>query len=55
MLSEYLAQQSVPEWAKAEFAEAVEAGVADGVTPMQLILRWKSYWGKRQASMLLPI
>ena len=41
-LQSYLAQQSVPEWAQAEFQEAVALGITDGSGPMELIPRYQA-------------
>jgi len=37
-----LGEQNVPGWAKAEFQEAIDAGITDGERPMQLIPRYQS-------------
>lgn len=41
-LQEYLSAQTVPDWAKAELQEAIDAGVTDGTNPMQLIPRYQA-------------
>ena len=41
-LQSYLAQQPVPDWAKAELQEAVALGITDGSNPMQLIPRYQA-------------
>lgn len=41
-LSDYLAKQPVPSWAKAELEEAVRMGITDGSNPMQLIPRYQA-------------
>ena len=41
-LNEYTATLPVPEWAKAELAEAVSAGITDGTNPMQMIPRYQA-------------
>lgn len=41
-LTEYLAKQSAPDWAKAELAEAVKLGITDGTAPMALIPRYQA-------------
>ena len=37
-----LGEQTVPDWAKAELQEAINAGITDGERPMQLIPRYQS-------------
>ena len=41
-LTEYTATLAIPDWAKAEFAEAVAAGITDGDDPMQMIPRYQA-------------
>ena len=41
-LQAYLAEQPVPNWAKAELQEAIDMGVTDGSNPMQLIPRYQA-------------
>jgi hypothetical protein len=41
-LKEYLGGQTVPEWAKAEFQEAIDAGITDGSNPCGLIPRYQA-------------
>lgn len=41
-LQEYLANQTVPDWAKAELQEAIDLGVTDGKNPMQLVPRYQA-------------
>lgn len=41
-LQEYLGEQELPEWAKAEYQEAVEMGITDGNDPMRLIPRYQA-------------
>lgn len=37
-----LAEQDVPDWAKAELEEAIKLGITDGTRPMQLIPRYQA-------------
>lgn len=41
-LQGYLKEQSVPEWAKSELAEAVSLGITDGSNPCQLVPRYQA-------------
>lgn len=41
-LIEYLNAQKLPEWAEAEFAEAVEMGITDGKNPTHLATRYEA-------------
>lgn len=41
-LNAYLTQQELPEWAKAEFQQAVDMKITDGKDPMQLIPRYQA-------------
>jgi hypothetical protein len=41
-LNEYLREQPCPDWAKAEFQEAVDAGITDGTRPCELIPRYQA-------------
>lgn len=41
-LNEYTAKLEVPDWAKEEFAETVEADITDGTNPTQLIPRYQA-------------
>lgn len=41
-LQGYLKEQPLPEWAKAELAEAVELGITDGSNPCQLVPRYQA-------------
>ena len=41
-LQGYLKEQSVPEWAKAELAEAVKRGITDGSNPCQMVPRYQA-------------
>lgn len=41
-LQEYLKTQTVPAWAKAEFQEAIKAGITDGQNPMQIVPRYQA-------------
>lgn len=41
-LNEYLADEPVPDWARAELQEAAELGITDGTRPMQLIPRYQA-------------
>lgn len=41
-LNDYLKSQPVPEWAKAELQEAIDAGITDGSNPMALIPRYQA-------------
>lgn len=41
-LQAYLAEEQLPEWASAEYHEAVEAGLTDGTNPCGLIPRYQA-------------
>jgi hypothetical protein len=41
-LQNYLAEQPLPDWAKAEMQEAKDLGITDGSNPMQLIPRYQA-------------
>lgn len=41
-LYEYLKEKPVPDWAKAEFQEAINAGITDGMDPMCLVPRYQA-------------
>ena len=41
-LQGYLAEQPVPDWAKAELQEAADLGITDGSRPMELIPRYQA-------------
>lgn len=41
-LNAYFATLTLPDWAKAEFQKAVDAGITDGTNPMQLIPRYQA-------------
>jgi hypothetical protein len=41
-LTEFFEKQSLPEWAKEEFTDAVKMGITDGSNPMQLIPRYQA-------------
>ncbi len=41
-LAEYAARQPLPEWAKAELAEAEAMGITDGTKPCTLIPRYQA-------------
>jgi len=41
-LNEYLSTQALPDWARSELQEAIDAGITDGTNPMQLVPRYQS-------------
>ncbi len=41
-LNDYLGTQPVPDWAKAELAEAVKLGITDGECPCELVPRYQA-------------
>lgn len=41
-LNEYLANQQLPDWAVAEYQEAIDMGITDGTNPMVLIPRYQA-------------
>ena len=41
-LSEYLTKQELPDWAKAEYGEAIASGFTDGTNPCVLIPRYQA-------------
>ena len=41
-LNEFLDAQPVPDWAKAELQEAIDTGITDGSSPMQMIPRYQA-------------
>ncbi len=41
-LDDYLRTQSVPDWAKDEFQQAIDAGITDGTSPTALIPRYQA-------------
>ena len=50
-LCQYLSNQPVPAWARAELEEAAAMGITDGENPMQLIPRYQAaIMAKRAAS-----
>lgn len=49
-LNQYLSTQPVPDWAKEELQQAVNAGITDGKNPMQLIPRYQAAIMAKRAS-----
>ena len=48
-LNEYLASQSVPDWAQEELQEAVKLGITDGTNLMQMVPRYQAALMARRA------
>lgn len=48
-LNEYLASQSVPDWAQEELREAVELGITDGTDLMKMVPRYQAALMARRA------
>ena len=48
-LNEYLASQSVPDWAQEELREAVKLGITDGTNLMQMVPRYQAALMARRA------
>lgn len=48
-LNEYLASQSVPDWAQEELREAVKLGITDGTNLMQMVPRYQAAMMARRA------
>lgn len=49
-LSDYLREQPVPDWAKAELEQAVSMGITDGTRPMELVPRYQAAIMARRAA-----
>lgn len=50
-----LAEEEVPEWAKAELDEAICLGITDGTRPMQLIPRYQAAIMAKRAAKHMPV